>query len=52
MAKKTDGCGTLRGIREAIQADIDLGELIYIMDESENERTVVDNTEDTDRAIR
>lgn len=52
MAKKTDGCGTLRGIREAIQADIDLGELIYIMDESENELTVVDNTEDTDRAIR
>ena len=52
MAEMIVGHNALKGIREAVQADIDLGELIYIMDESENELTVVDNTEDTDRAIR
>lgn len=42
----------LKGIREAVQADIDLGEPIYILDESKDEFTVVDDTEGTDRAIR
>lgn len=42
----------LRLIRESVQADIDAGEDLYILEESAGELTVVDDTEGHDRAIR
>lgn len=42
----------LRLIRESVQADIDAGEDLYILEESDGELTVVDDTEGHDRAIR
>lgn len=52
MSEMITGYNALNGIREAVQVDIDSGEPIYILDESDDEFTVVDDTEDTDRAIR
>lgn len=52
MAEMIVGHNALKGIREAVQADIDSGEPIYILDESESEFTAVDDTEGTDRTIR
>ena len=52
MPNMTADHNALKCILEAVYADIDTGEPIYIMDESEVEFTVVDNTEDTDRTIR
>lgn len=42
----------LRLIRESVQADINAGEDLYILEESDSEFTVVDDTEGYDRAIR
>ena len=52
MVKTTDGGDTLKCIRDAVRADIDAGEPVYILDESEDEFTVIDDTEGTDRIIR
>lgn len=52
MPNMTVDYEALKGIREAVHTDIDAGESIYIMDESDDEFTVVDNAEDTDRTIR
>lgn len=52
MVKTTDGSDTLKCIRDAVRADIDSGEPVYILDESESEFTVIDDTEGTGRAIR
>lgn len=52
MPNMTADHKALKGIREAVHADIDAGEPIYIMDESDDEFTVVNNAEDTDRTIR
>lgn len=35
----------LRLIRESVQADIDAGEDLYILEESDSEFTIVDDTE-------
>lgn len=39
-------------IRELVQSDIDAGEPLYILEESQDEFVVVDDTEGTSRAIR
>lgn len=52
MSDMTAGRNALKALLETVQAGIDAGEPIYILDKSEDELTVVDDTEDTDRAIR
>ena len=42
----------LRLIRESVQADIDAGEDLYILEESDSEFTIVDDTEGYGRDIR
>lgn len=52
IATHDAAAGAFKAIRESIQADIDSGEPIYVLEESEDEFTIVDDTECTSRAIR